>query len=222
MAYNTDIWEHIDRYIDHSDSKKQVLQIGDQCIKEPLRSLLSESRGHTYFSKIGFNCVTVDILGGDRVLKYDLGRKITDIQMFDKFDYIINAGTSEHVEPLSAQYHVFRNMHLCAKTNAILFNFVPKYNACKGHCQIYYTKKFFRNLIKLNDYKLLALLTLRRFKGKEMLVCIIQKTNNRPFTVLKDNLLNNLKFVALKKKKGKYKQVDKLIAKKRGKNKNAK
>jgi hypothetical protein len=130
-----------------------------------------------YYSGIGIEHVSIDINGLDNSLKLDLNFDI-DIP---KADVVTNHGTTEHV---SNQEAVFRNIHNLCKTNGYMIHQVPSVGTWPGHCDFYYTKEYFEDLAKKNNYIVIENTKLNegRYVGiEDMIWCIFQKKEDCDF-----------------------------------------
>ena len=174
MGYGKLQWEFIQKCI--ADEPKtlsgkytgKMLELGNQRIKSSLSRYLKENNtdiagkriAKSVFKKMGFDHTSFDMNGKDKSIKIDLSKKINIKKYKKAFDIITNSGTSEHIEPLSSQYECFLNMHLCCKVGGLFIHMVPKQGTFMNHSHYYYNKGFFRNLAKLNKYKIIFLETL--------------------------------------------------------------
>tara|TARA_Y200000002_G_scaffold349835_1_gene326765 strand:+ start:21854 stop:22579 length:726 start_codon:yes stop_codon:yes gene_type:complete len=84
-----------------------------------------------------------------------------EIKIGKQFDVVTNFGTTEHVGQLNdefknMQYLAFRNIHNMLRRDGIVFNVVPAYYPNqKDHGAFNYTCKFFSELAKLCNYKVI-------------------------------------------------------------------
>ncbi|KKL80750.1 hypothetical protein LCGC14_2001610 [marine sediment metagenome] len=208
MGYNQRTWRVINNYLKITEFVKQQPSLppaGTICPKEKyyqsewLELGCGVLRGvsyspHTriareYFESLGIRCLTIDIAECAGSLKVDL-RKPMMKYFHNRFDMILNAGTSEHVSRLEGQYQAFKNIHDCAKNGGTMIHIVPYIcEANVTHSYFSYTLDFFKILAKLNNYKVIDIGTYL-IKG-ERIYCKIcfQKQNNDDFTDVKDNLL---------------------------------
>jgi hypothetical protein len=78
----------------------------------------------------------------------------------ENFDIVTNAGTTEHVEPLKAQYQCFKNIHESLKVGGVAVHMVPDARALErdgswgGHCRTYYRSEFFEMLAEYHRYRI--------------------------------------------------------------------
>ena len=175
---------------------KNMLELGCQQIRTMVRnSLHSKGTAKSYFESIGINHTSVDIKGCLSSLKIDL-RKPINKKFHNYFDMITNSGTTEHITPLEGQYQAFKNIHLCAKTGAVMVHVLPGIGTYYGHCQAYYKNKFFKVLADLNDYEIVLLEPIKDRKTFIWMgICLI-KRSDKEFTTDKKSLLKQMQFVS--------------------------
>jgi hypothetical protein len=180
---------------------KEMLELGCQQIREELkRSLRSKSNAISYFRSIGIRDVSIDIKGCNYSKIVDL-RKPIDEKYHNKFDIITNSGTTEHIIPLNGQYQAFKNIHMCAKKGAVIIHILPGIGKYYGHCQTYYDYKFFKQLAKLNNYKIILLEPVKNRKTFLWIgVCFIKKENNN-FSEDKNSFYQYIQFIDKKEVK---------------------
>lgn len=136
----------------------QMLELGDQIIKK--KTGIVETTGKEYFTNLGFNHTSVDLNGNRGSLIKDLSKDTDFLEWNEKFDIITNSGTSEHVEPLDAQYTCFKIVHDCTKINGLMIHLVPDIDQLKdgyfvNHCNYYYSETFFNKLATECNYEVL-------------------------------------------------------------------
>lgn len=79
----------------------------------------------------------------------------------NNFDAIINIHVTEHIEPISRQYDVWKNMHSMCKVNGVMIHILPDPDECfnylrqLGHCHLYFGRAFFQNLADKMGYEIL-------------------------------------------------------------------
>ncbi len=158
-----------------------MLELGDQVIED---EAIPESTGKQYFENRGVAHTSFDLNGEHGAVRVDLSRRIRNATWLDAFDIITNSGTTEHVEPLSAQYTCFLNIHNCLCTGGIAISLVPDVEALdrdgawKGHCNYYYSHEFFAELARLNEYEMIASKLINGLR------CVaVRKTSTAPFTM---------------------------------------
>jgi len=156
-------------------SRTCMLELGNQGI---LGDFTPARTGKEYYTRRGFEHVSVDLNGKDGALRVDLSRPFKRAEWRGRFDVITNAGTSEHVEPLMGQYHCFRNIHESLRGGGLAIHAVPsarelrERGAWKGHCNNYYSEAFFRLLADRNGYSVLAM----QFWNGLLCVCLRRDT----------------------------------------------
>lgn len=129
----------------------KMLEFGDQTIAP---EEIPESTGKEYFSNRGVEHISLDLNGRNGAIRIDLSKPIRKRQWLGQFDIVTNAGTSEHIEPLSKQYECFKNVHDCLRVGGIAIHIVPdvveldERGLWKGHCSYYYSEAFFSELAK--------------------------------------------------------------------------
>lgn len=158
---------------------KRMLELGNQFISG---DFVSERTGKEYFKNRGAEHVSIDLNGKDGALMLDLTKPWQFRNWQGYFDIVTNSGTSEHLEPKSAQYECFLIIHNCLKVGGIAIHLVPdidelKNKGCwKGQGNNYYSHNFFRMLAENNNYRLISL------KIIDGLICsCYQKTEEAPF-----------------------------------------
>lgn len=145
--------------ISRSGGEICMLELGDQEISDPA---IAERTGKAYFENRGIKHVSVDLNGLHGSLVRDLRKPRQFLDLHERFDVVTNAGTTEHVEPLSAQFECFNILHDCAKVGGILIHLNPDVDeldnsgAWKYHCSIYYSAGFYDMLAAACHYELLS------------------------------------------------------------------
>jgi len=158
---------------------KRMLELGNQRIDD---DPIPEKTGKQYFENRGLEHISVDLNGLDGAQKRDLSRPEQFAEWNNYFDIVTNSGTSEHVEPLAAQYECFKIMHNCLKVGGIALHIVPDINelrikgARKGHCANYYSFDFFKLIAEENNYRLLSLRIL-----DDLIYSCLKKVTDAPF-----------------------------------------
>lgn len=119
------------------------------------------STGKEYFTNKGMHHTSVDINGEDGALPLDLTKPEMFGEFKNKYDILTNLGTTEHVEPIDKQYDCFSIIHSVVKPGGIMIHMVPdveEYDvsgAWNKHCNIYYRKEFFTQLVEHCNYTML-------------------------------------------------------------------
>jgi len=127
----------------------RMLELGDQVIDD---DLIPEKTGKEYFVNRGYQHVSVDLNGRNGSIAKDLSKPRQFNVWHGDFDVVTNSGTTEHVEPLNAQYRCFSIIHDCLRLNGISIHVVPDANeldqrgAWADHCPFYYSTDFFEML----------------------------------------------------------------------------
>jgi len=166
---------------------KRMLELGDQTIGA---EGIPEQTGKEYYENRGVQHTSFDLNAKHGALPVDLAQPIRDPQWLGAFDIITNSGTSEHVEPLEAQYECFMNIHDCLKVGGIAIHLVPDFDELEqrgrweSHCNNYYTHGFFALLAELNGY---ALVSSKVING--LRCTCTRKTTAAAFTENRDALL---------------------------------
>ncbi len=169
---------------------KRMLELGNQ---EIFGDTILERTGKRYYANRGVEHTSVDLNGLDGAIKLDLAKPDQFTEWRSYFDIVTNSGTSEHVEPKSAQYECFTIVHNCLAVGGIAVHMVPDKNkliekgSWKNHCNNYYSADFFRMLVSGNKYKLIATGTI----GDILAVCV-QKTSDSPFMRRRDLFLEHI------------------------------
>lgn len=138
-----------------------MLELGNQQILEEEEDV-SERTGKEYYSSRGVHHMSIDLNGRDGALSFDLSKEIHN-DFHSKFDVVTNAGTSEHIEPKSAQYQCFKNIHDCLKKGGIAIHIVPdveeliQVGAWENHCKNYYSRQFVKMLAETNGYYVISI-----------------------------------------------------------------
>jgi len=157
----------------------RMLELGNQEIREPD---IDEDTGKEYFTNRGYEHVSVDVNGLHGAVARDLTRPEQFQDWHGAWDILTNSGTTEHVEPLEAQYECFSIIHDCVRTGGIAVHLVPdaherdKNGAWKGHCRFYYSGEFFELLAKECEYELLANTVINGLR-----CAAVGKTKDAPF-----------------------------------------
>jgi hypothetical protein len=93
--------------------------------------------------------VSLDLVGNDAsLLHFDLNRERIPDYLKGHFDFVTNAGTTEHV---FNQANCFEVVHDLTKLNGIMAHTVP-FAGYHNHGLFKYTMKFFTRIAKANDY----------------------------------------------------------------------
>lgn len=101
------------------------------------------------FEKAGFSYDAIDIADGYRTTIVDLNHENPPENFLDKFDLVLNFGTTEH---LLNQYNAFRFIHNSVKVGGYIVHSLP----CVGysnHGYLTYTPRCFFDLAGFNQYE---------------------------------------------------------------------
>ena len=164
---------------------KYLLELGCQELKyAPLKKKIKQEGKKRYSAKsffkfIGFKCVSVDKVKCFSSIFLDLRRAIPD-EFINKFDVVLNYGTTEHIWPRKYQYECFKNIHDAAKIGGIFIHIVPGIRKHVGHSRICYSNKFFSELSRLNHYEIIEIDNRLIGYPENTFIgaCLIKKENN--------------------------------------------
>jgi hypothetical protein len=96
--------------------------------------------------------VSLDVVGNDMsVVRFDLNSDSVPANLKGHFDFVTNAGTTEHV---FNQANCFKVLHDLTKVGGITAHVVP-FAGFENHGLYKYTMKFFTRIAKANDYECL-------------------------------------------------------------------
>ncbi len=167
-----------------------MLELGDQVIDDPT---IKEQTGRDYFRNKSYKFLSFDLNGKHGAKKVNLGLVNNKLAWKNAFDVVTNMGTIEHVEPRDAQFNSFLNVHSWVKPGGLMFHSMPytgnlsRDSRWSTHCRYYYSKEFFQNIAKENDYEIIDC-----FIDIELIhVCMTKNTNNL-FSSNKNLLLSYL------------------------------
>jgi len=134
----------------------KLCQLGDLFIRRDVREFgIRHGKALNYFKDMGFEVTTIDLgIGTERigpeVLQYDLSKPIKE--KVDKFDFVLDFGTSEHIVN---QYEFYKNIHNLCKVNGIVIRSNPSTKYGSGHGLFHYTPTFFIKLSWICKYKII-------------------------------------------------------------------
>ena len=169
----------------------RMLELGNQRISRS--EGIRERTGKAYYTNLGMTHTAIDFNGKDGALPLDLSQPIDRPEWIGYFDIITNCGTTEHVEPLEAQYTCFANLHRWLKPGGIAIHVVPAIEELEAsgrwqnHCNVYYSKAFFQELARLNGYEVIESTVIRHLRS----VCL-RKIGDPPFNEDREKFLENL------------------------------
>lgn len=106
-----------------------------------------------YYRELGQDVVSIDITGCQDSITHDLREPLE----MDKFDFISQHGTLEHVETREGFYLAHKHLHDVLKMEGIIIHENPKAGNWKGHGNHYLTQDFYLDLAVLMDYNVLAI-----------------------------------------------------------------
>jgi len=213
MGYRKSTWKNLNKYLKKTGLlKNDKLPDGNVIIKnenyyyremlelgcQTFRSIGFETGyrySSSYFNSIGIRCVSIDIKKCGDAEQVDL-KKTIDEKYQNRFDIIINSGTTEHVSELEGQYSAFKNIHLCSRMNGVMLHFVPVNGAPrKPHSPFDYDDGFFETLAELNNYEIINIEKYDRRKGDLYWGVCLRKIKDSEFTIEKKELYKNIKIV---------------------------
>lgn len=134
-----------------------ICELGNTQIRPGLRRNLGRKHNgkqfyiaKDYFQFLGAKSVSIDINGKNGALAIDLGRKIHNHKLKNKFDIILNAGTSEHIQN---QKTLFQNISYLCKKDGVAVHTVP-HKSKLGHGLFQYDKQDFERICKAENWLL--------------------------------------------------------------------
>jgi hypothetical protein len=168
-----------------------VLELGNQtfvneCIskfQEELKGFNNRTPVKKFVESFSKTHVSVDITGLDGSLPFDLNKE--ELPNIGTFDLVTNFGTTEHIEP--NQYEPFLHIHNFCKINGLMVHEVPAVGGWTGHCKFYYDEKFFIELAKENNYKIIEIKRNHYSNDGDLIFCVLQK-NGEAFNSSKKQL----------------------------------
>lgn len=138
----------------------KVLQLGDMYFRVPGAELNGKIlpgrrryRSKAHMEALGAEVVSIDTNGRGGSLPIDLGKPFDPEYGYeDRFDLIINSGTSEHVhDPLTCHENVYN----ACKKGGVMFNLNPRegfWLKARGHRNCYkYTVEFWEEWAEVHD-----------------------------------------------------------------------
>ena len=132
-----------------------------------------------YFTALGYKHTSIDLNQKENAMSIDMRKPIIEDNIINKFDVILDIGTSEHIE---YQYMNFKNLYDMCKTGGLFIHVLPREGYWKKHCKYKYNFDFFKQLAKRNEYEIL-ILDIRLDKD---ICCCMKKTNNKGFMLEDD------------------------------------
>lgn len=185
MGLNADFLDFIESSIAQvygdSTAGLRMLELGDQEIRT---SDIPEETGKEYFTRRGYEHVSVDINGLHGAIVKDLTRPEQFTDWHHSWDILTNSGTTEHVEPHAAQYECFGILHDCLKVGGVAIHLLPdveehdQRGAWANHCRFFYSTAFFEYMAGKCGYELIQNSEIRGLR------CVaLKKTADVPFAV---------------------------------------
>jgi hypothetical protein len=101
----------------------------------------------------GFRYTALDIFKAPNTILYDLNRHAPGPRLENRFDLVMNFGTTEHV---FNQVNAFRTIHQLTKVGGLMFHDLPMAGYL-NHAFFRYDPLFFKMLAPANNYKLNSL-----------------------------------------------------------------
>ena len=102
-------------------------------------------------AKAGIDYRALDIMDAPTVVLFDLNRDELSPELRERFDLVLNSGTTEHV---LNQFNAFKAIHDATKPGGEILNILP-ISGHTDHGYVHYTSRFFFDLAGYNDYEIL-------------------------------------------------------------------
>lgn len=155
-------------------TKISMCELGNQ------RWICRKHSAKRHFKDMGIKeHVSIDLNGKNESLKLDLQ---LPLPYHNYFDITTDFGTIEHVK---SQYEVFNNVCNITKINGYIIHSLPLYGDWEKHCNWYYEPIFFKELARLNRYKMLLneirYIKLKRVIKQQGSICVIYKKKKEGF-----------------------------------------
>lgn len=144
-----------------------VLELGNQRMR---KGASKDSTLKKHLSRVVYEHCSIDWNGKDKAIRYDLSKEIRIFALH--FDVVTNFGTSEHV---SSQEWCFRNIHNFCRQRGVMLHVVPLVGNWKGHCEYYYSEKFFESLAAANNYEVAFIRIHERPHKQSLVVALLRK-----------------------------------------------
>jgi hypothetical protein len=100
---------------------------------------------------IGIDYCALDITDGPSVLLFDLNRDSLPENLCEKFQFVLNSGTTEHV---LNQFNAFKIIHDATAPGGEMLHMLP-ISGHTDHGYVHYTSRFFFDLAGYNNYEIL-------------------------------------------------------------------
>jgi SAM-dependent methyltransferase len=166
---------------------REMLELGCQVFRR-VKFSTSSRLSCDYFNSIGIKCLSVDLKKCGVSMVIDLRDQMPQY-FYNRFDFVTNSGTTEHIETLDGQYEAFKNIHRCTKNGGIMLHFVPIKEYNPNHSPFFYTPEFFNNLSKLNNYKVIYNEKYYRVGKEYNCAACLQRQDDSDFTENKKEFL---------------------------------
>ena len=133
-----------------------------------------------YFTALGHTHTSIDLNGKEGALTVDLRNPVEEMvpELINKFDVIMDIGTSEHVE---YQYMNFKNLYDMLKVGGQFVHILPLEGTWMAHCKYKYNFDFFKLLAEANNYKILDLYVEKTSADNTDVCCSMKKTSDGNF-----------------------------------------
>ena len=140
-----------------------------------------------WYKDKGMEYHSVDANGENESWVKDLGVYPMEDISYDRFDLVVDAGTSEHIEQdgafsWEAIYNCWLNKHNLLKEDGIMVSENPKTGNWPGHGFNYVSKEFYRQLEAATDYHII-LLDEHPAMGNDTdgwnVICVMQKRSDK-------------------------------------------
>ena len=140
--------------------------------------------------------VSIDLNGKHGALRIDLSKPVDKWKNY--FDMTTNYGTAEHVD--GGIYECYHNIHNFTKANSPMIHAGPIAGGCPWHSPYHYKPTFFKEIARINGYKLI-LEEERVVPGRKknqkpidrtLLCAVLIKINDKPFMNKKEFVSMNL------------------------------
>jgi hypothetical protein len=171
--------QSIDRLIkfDCLKSNSTMLELGCQ-------NLYVEGRYLTYaidyFKSLGILCESWDLCGCNNSKVVDLSILIDNIEK--QYSIITDFGTTEHVK--DSLYNAFKNIHNLCEVGGLIIHENPLVGHWHNHGYNYFTKEFYVELCKDNQYELLDLeieYAMGNYTDGGLVCSVFRKTKEQEF-----------------------------------------
>lgn len=170
------------------DVKLKMIELGDQVFQADMITT-----GKQYFTSIGYDHTSVDINGLHGAVVKDLRKPDQFIEWHNGFDILTNFGTTEHVEPLADQHQCWNIIHDIVKPGGYFLHALPdvdqldRYGHWHGHCNFYYSSRFFQRLAEVNGYELIDWQYVPGF-GNSTIHAFLRKTVDSQYKISQQEL----------------------------------